>query len=436
MFLGIDFGTSGCRAVVINSQPEIIAEARQPLPAPKHHQGRIEQDPALWIEALKALLHDLDKVTDLAQIKRLAIDGTSGSVLLSDDQGRILSPALMYNDSSSHQALEVLKLSCPHEQHLCLSLSSSLVKALQLVQQYSHNSDSVKILNQADYLSNWLCGQWGYSDYHNALKLGYDVKKLQWPAWVIDLLPPNSLPCVVEPGNEIGAIRNELAQQFGLSDQLTICAGSTDANAAFIATGSIQAGDAVTSLGSTLVLKILNEQSLEALDSGIYSHRLGDLWLVGGASNAGASVLSQYFTSQQLIDLSKQITLNNNSGLNYYPLPFKGERFPVYDPDKQPQLTPRPASDIVFLQAILEGLSDIEQQGYEKLASLGTANPRQVQTTGGGAKNPQWQIMRQHRLGIPVTRATQTEACYGAALLALEGLGRYKHETSVSGSTQ
>jgi sugar (pentulose or hexulose) kinase len=428
MYLGIDFGTSGCRAVVINAQREVVAEARQTLPSADLFQGRIQQDPVVWLHALNTLLDQLSSKLDLSVIRRLAIDGTSGTVLLTDTQGKALSPALMYNDSSSEQAVKMLKRHCPSEKHLCLSVNSGLARALQLIQRHQHRPGSVKILNQADYLSNWLCGRCGISDYHNALKLGYDVQHLQWPSWVINILPQNALPEVVEPGSKIGHIQAGLAQRFGFSNTLIICAGSTDANAAFIATGSIKLGNAVTSLGSTLVLKILNDKKVESLDAGVYSHRLGDYWLTGGASNAGAAILSKYFTNQQIIELSKQITLNNKSTLNYYPLLSEGERFPVYDPHKKPQLTPRPGSDVEFIQGLLEGLSAIEQQGYEKLTALGTINPNQVLTSGGGANNPQWQALRQKKLGVPVSKADQTEASYGAALLALEGLAHYiKH---------
>jgi len=425
MYLGIDFGTSGCRAVVINEHKEIIAEVKQALAPPDHQCGRIQQNASVWIQGLDSLFQQLATKLDLTQLKRLAIDGTSATVIICNKQGKPLLPALMYNDSSSFSAAQLIKQHCPSSQHITMSLSSGLPKALQLCEDFDILDDII-ILNQADYLSNYLCGQWGVSDYHNALKLGYDVEKMQWPEWISQLLPEHVLPEVIQPGQVIGEITEQLSLKYGLSRDCLICAGSTDANAAFIATESTRSGDAVTSIGTTLVLKILNDKPVEELASGVYSHKLGNNWLVGGGSNAGAGILRQFFSDQQIADLSKQIDLNQSTGLDYYPLSHTGERFPYNDPQKQPVLEPRPESDVKFLQALLEGLSRIEKTGYEKLHQLGALKPQHIKTCGGGAQNPQWTAMRQQLLKIPVKAASQTEASYGSALLALQGLKNYQ----------
>ena len=420
MYLGIDFGTSGCRASVIDDEQQLIAEASQPLNPVEIAHGRRQQSASLWLQGLQNLFADLSGKLDLNQIRRLAIDGTSGSVLLCQRDGRVLTPALMYNDASSSQALEIIEQLCPEPEHITLSLSSGLAKALQLSQ--SLQGDDVLILNQVDYLSNYLAGEWGVSDYHNALKLGYDVEQLQWPEWISRCVDPQSLPRVLEPGQVFAKVDPELAEQFGLAGDCQICAGTTDANAAFIATGADQLGDAVTWLGSTLVVKLLNQQRVQDLGSGVYSHRLGQRWLCGGASNAGAGILLEFFSVEQLAEYSSRMDLDRPTGLDFYPLPAVGERFPINDPTKQPVISPRPASDIVFLQALLEGLSNIELRAYNKLVELGSRHPRRVLTSGGGAGNPHWTRMRQQRLRISVAPATHTQASYGSALLALQGL--------------
>ena len=423
MYLGIDFGTSGCRAVVIDAQRVIQAQASQSLPAPELYSGRIQQAAKVWLDGLQQLFQQLANKLDLSAIQRIAIDGTSASLLLCDPDGNPLTSALMYNDNSSRTQIERIRQYCPAEQHVTLGSTSGLSKALHLM--HDSHIKQVKILHQADYLSNYLSNRWGVSDYHNALKLGYDVERLEWPDWIKKLLPQSALPEVLAPGDVIGMIEPRMAEQYGLSKECRICTGSTDANAAFMATRSTRPGDAVTSIGSTLVLKILNRNLIQDLHSGVYSHKLGDLWLVGGASNAGAQVLRQYFSEEQIVDYSTRMNLQQPTGLKYYPLTSIGERFPYHDPHKQPRLSPRPASDVLFLQAILEGLSEIERTGYEKLVTLGASQPGRIQTCGGGAKNPQWTEMRSRLLAIPVIAAHQTEACYGSALLALEGLQPY-----------
>jgi sugar (pentulose or hexulose) kinase len=107
---------------------------------------------------------------------------------------------------------------------------------------------------------------------------------------------------------------------LGLRRDCLVCAGTTDSIAAFLASGASTPGVAVTSLGSTLVLKLLSRTRIEDSRFGIYSHRLGDLWLTGGASNTGGAVLRQFFTDEQIKHLSCQIEPSTESSLNYYPL--------------------------------------------------------------------------------------------------------------------
>ncbi len=428
MYLGIDFGTSGCRACVIDDHRQCIAESRLPLPRPDLVQDRLEQSAQLWTSALEALLRDLAQKVDLSQIQRLAFDGTSGTVLICDANATALCPALMYNDQSSTEALKTIQLYCPETDHACLNPSSALAKAIQLITRVKL-PQSYFITTQADYLAGWLACSPGFSDYHNALKLGYDPKRLAWPQWIKDLLPQNALPKVLEPGQILASVDPAKATAFGFSPELKICAGTTDANAAFLATGLHHLGAAVTSLGSTLVVKILNDRPINDAKAGIYSHRLGDLFLVGGASNAGAAILDKFFDIQQVKELSKQITLSKSTGLNYYPLLRKGERFPIQDPEKEAILTPRPNSDVAFLQGLLEGLTAIEHQGYEKLVSMGAKRPTLIYTSGGGSENETWQLLRQQVLQLPVKKAEQSEASFGTALLAQSGLNAYKLST-------
>lgn len=169
------------------------------------------------------------------------------------------------------------------------------------------------------------------------------------------------------------------------------------------------------------MLKLLSERRVEAVQYGVYSHRYGDLWLAGGASNAGGGVLRQYFSDAQLAELSARIDPGKDSPLDYYPLPRPGERFPFNDPALAPRLTPRPADDVQFLHGLLQGLGRIEAAGYAKLAELGATPLKSVTTAGGGAKNPAWRKMRERLLGVPVHIARHAEAAYGSALLARRG---------------
>jgi sugar (pentulose or hexulose) kinase len=220
----------------------------------------------------------------------------------------------------------------------------------------------------------------------------------------------------------VGTINPEISQKLDIPAYCLVCAGTTDSIAAFLASGVRQRGASVTSLGSTLVLKLLSQTRVDDSRYGIYSHRFGDLWLTGGASNTGGAVLRHFFGDEELARLSQGIDPNLPSRFHYYPLLKPGDRFPTNDPHLLPRLEPRPEHPGEFLQGLLEGIARIEALGYRKLQELGADPLKIVYTAGGGAKNLTWQRIRERLLGVKVMVSPQTEAAYGTALLAKQGL--------------
>ncbi|MGB3296785.1 MAG: FGGY family carbohydrate kinase, partial [Phormidesmis sp.] len=174
--LGIDFGTSGVRAIAINSANQAIAQSRYSF-----ESTLAAATPSIWQQALWAVIGDL-KVSARSQITRIAINGTSGTVLLCDEAAQPITPALMYNDDRSRfvvpKIADVAPASSP-----TLSATSSLAKALWWHDTLEpHEIERVSYLaHQADWLASLLHGQPQISDYHNALKLGYDVSALAYP---------------------------------------------------------------------------------------------------------------------------------------------------------------------------------------------------------------------------------------------------------------
>ena len=419
--LGLDFGTSGARAAIINAQGIPVWGQQTPYPRP----GKAW--PLRWREALYELLGQVPE-DFRAEIAAIAFDGTSATVLLCDSQGQPLTDPLLYNDSVGMSGLEQLRSQLPTNSP-ALSTTSSLAKLLWWRQNLDADlwRQGRYFMHQADWLAYLLHGQPGVSDYHNVLKLGYDIINLQYPESLKQLECWPILPRILTPGETIGSVQSAVAQRFGLSASCVVKAGTTDSIAAFLASGAQHPGEAVTSLGSTLVLKLLSSQPINASQYGIYSHRCGCLWLAGGASNSGGAVLKQYFSDAQLQQLSCQINVHQPTTLKYYPLREPGERFPYNDPGRLPCLSPRPASDVVFLQGMLEAMARIERQGYDQMAKLGAPYPSHIFTAGGGAQNSAWQAIRQRYLECPIKISTHTEAAVGAAHLACASLSSLIH---------
>lgn len=419
-YAGLDLGTSGCRLMVIDGNRVVRAEARvvypeepsPPSPLPEVEGGKT----ALWWDAVQQVMAEIPE-TIRANLQGIAVDGTSGTILLADAEGNPTTPALMYNDARALEQARRIAAIAPRDSG-AHGATSSLAKLLWLLEHYPDQAHAYA-LHQADWIAGKLrkggsrtaltppptCASFGFSDENNCLKLGYDPVKREWPAWVKNLVPAHLLPTVYAPGQKVG--------------ENIIHAGTTDSIAAFIATGASELGDAVTSLGSTIALKIISDKPVFAPEFGIYSHRLGDKWLVGGASNSGGAVLLQHFSRDDLQRLTPQLQPDTPTGLDYYPLSKPGERFPHADPQWQPRLTPRPVDDVQFLQAMLEGMSRIEHAGWQRLHELGAPYPRTLRTVGGGSRNPAWMQMRAKLMGVPLVPSLHDEAAFGAALLVL-----------------
>ncbi|AZO09431.1 carbohydrate kinase [Mesorhizobium sp. M3A.F.Ca.ET.080.04.2.1] len=414
LVVGIDVGTSGVRAVAMDASFAIHGQAGVALA----DFGTDWRDPATWWRAVEAALTALFARVDAGQVRALAVDGTSGTMLPVDGAGEPLSGALMYSDKVEDAAiLSAIAAEAPPE-----SAAHGVTSGLAKLLLFQSRLKPARVLHQADWIAGRLTRRVAVSDENNALKTGYDPVRRRWPDWMgrtgADMA---LLPQVLPPGTAIAAISAESAKRFGLAGDAVVVAGTTDGCASFLATGAARVGDAVTALGSSLTLKVMCETPLFAPQFGIYSHRIGDAWLAGGASNTGGKVLAHFFPVERIVELSGSMKPDRPTGLDYYPLIGPGERFPIADAGLAPRLEPRPADDAHFLQAMLEGIAAIEARGYRQLADLGGPELRSVRSVGGGARNPAWTAIRVKKLGVPFLDALCEEAAAGTARLALQG---------------
>ena len=411
--IGIDVGTSGVRAVALAEDGGTVALAAVVMTA-----FGDASTPATWWNGVRAVISEMGSSCDLSQVHALAVDGTSGTMVAVDRVGEPVGRARMYDEPCNDEAvLRAIAEYAPAE-----SAARGATSALARVLMMQGRPNVRHMLHQADWISGKLSGRFDRSDWNNALKTGYDPVAARWPEWIgrtgADL---TKLPVVLKPGAPIGPA-NPDAVGLGIPESVIVHAGTTDGCASFLATGASEAGDGVTALGSTLVVKLLCDHPIFAPEFGIYSHRIGSNWLAGGASNTGGKVIEQFFPQDRLAELSAGMKPENPTGLSYYPLLRPGERFPINDPKLPPRLEPRPKDDTTFFQAILEGVAEVEALAYRKLAELGAPPLRSVRTVGGGAANSAWTKIRERKLRAPFKRAQSQEACAGVARLALQNL--------------
>ena len=412
---GLDFGTSGCRLCVIDARREILHEQAVAMPASRLVDANgVEQIPADWWRAARELLGGIPAGFEIVA---LSVDGTSGSVLAIDAQGEPLGPALMYNDTRAVEQARLIAGEAPDDSP-ANALGSGLARALWLDRH--HAAEGIRFVNQADWIAGMLSGRHGFSDENNALKMGYDAVRREWPKWIGALLPMARLPRVEPVGGMLGGPTATIRALPGFGADTRILLGTTDSTASALAAcdGVLEPGTGISVLGSTLVVKLVTEQPLFDNRLGIYSHRCGDRWLTGGASNSGGAVLAAHFHGDEIERLGRDIDPDRPSPLDYYPLLRPGERFPINDPDLPPRITPRPDDDAAFLHALLQGIARIEARGYRLLEERTGTRLTRVLSIGGGAGNPVWTRLREHLLKVTTGASEHDQAAYGAALIA------------------
>ncbi len=405
LVLGIDLGTSGVRIAVINKQKQILFTSSMQYP-----KGLEEWED--WIICCTKLLTEIPKGIK-ERIISCAVAGTSGTLLACKKNGKPLGKALPYSFSFPEYSNEINKLfskDCPGS-----STSGSVGRALKLISLYGNN---ILLMHQADWISGWILNNWESGEEANNLRMGWEISNRSWPVTFKNSKLLNCLPKIVSSGQLMGNICKQKAAELNLPKNLKVIAGTTDSNAGVLATFPHKR-DGITILGSTIVIKKFVDKPL--LCKGISNHKLLGDWLCGGASNAGAAILLDFFNLEYIQELSKQINPYKSTGIDLIPLSKTGERFPIDDPNLQPKLDPRPVSDSLYLHALLEGLAKIEARGWQKLHELGAELPRQIITIGGGAKNITWKKIREREIGIPIKICNRPPAA-GVAIIALQAL--------------
>ncbi|MDM7953416.1 MAG: FGGY-family carbohydrate kinase [Cyanobium sp. CZS 25K] len=424
LFLGVDLGSSGLRLAVLAETGTPGGEPDDPLLSRQSpYPGRFE-DPEAWRQGLIRLLATVP-VALRQQVRALALDGTSGTLLACGVDGTLLPPplalALPYHLACPEQTGDIARLLDQEPgawaAQPAASASGSLARALRLqaLARDAGLGPGLLLRHQADWLMGWLLDDWCWGEEGNNVRLGWDLQQARWLGGVAGSLGLEVLPRIRSSGSLLGPLAPAAAACLGLPGDCQVVAGSTDANAAVLAADP-EEGEGITVLGTTLVLKQFVPAPLAG--AGLSNHRVAGRWLAGGASNAGAGVLRRFFDDGQIAELSRQIAPDRPTGLSLLPLSRRGERFPVDDPELEPILEPRPVSDARYLQALLEGLTAIEVAGWQRLRQLGAPALRRVISVGGGARNSQWRALRTRAMGIPVLNRPKRTAALGMALLA------------------
>jgi sugar (pentulose or hexulose) kinase len=412
VWVGLDAGTQSARAFVVAADGRVVGSGAAPLES-RREGLRHEQDPGGWWEAVAAAAGvALDGVA-AERVRGLATCATSGTILLVDRDGAPLTPGLMYDDGRATAQAARLE----HECGLRMPASWALPKLLWMLDEWPRLARGARLAHQADVVTRGLVGHEVPADSSHALKSGYDVRRDAWPP---DLpVPRGMLPGVVRAGTRLGEVCARAAAATGIPAGTPVIAGMTDGCAAQLAAGALREGDWNSVLGTTLVLKGCSARRVEDRSGVLYSHRApGGGWLPGGASSAGAGVLTARFPNRDLDELGRRAGSYEGTGVLAYPLVSRGERFPFVAPHAEAFELGEPADEGELFAALLKGVAFVERLCVDYVDLLGAPTAGELTLTGGATRSRAWSGLRADVLGRPLRLVEQTEAAFGMAVLA------------------
>jgi len=435
VYLGIDIGTSGVKAVLVNEAGAIVATASRELtlshPAPLWS----EQDPDAWADAAIGAVDDLATAhpRETAGVRGVGLAGQMHGATLLDADGRPLRPAILWNDGRSHAECAELERRCPSLHAIAGNLAMPGFTAPKLMWVGRHEPEVfarvAKVLLPKAYVRYRLTGEMVEDMSDAAGTLWLDVGQRCWSEPVLEAtgLKLHHMPRLVE-GSEVSApLSPELAERWGMSADVVIAGGAGDNAASAIGLGAIAPGDAFLSLGTSGVLFRVTDRFAPAPASAVHAfcHALPGLWhqmgvMLSAAASLGwlAGILATP-ESELLAPLGAAV--ERPSPVQFLPY-LDGERTPHNDAAASGAFAGlRGATgreDIV--QAVLEGVAFAAR---DNLRALGVSGPpiMEVDLVGGGSRSALWAQIIADVLGIAAHRVEEGEV--GAALGAAR-LGR------------
>ncbi|AXK34010.1 carbohydrate kinase [Streptomyces armeniacus] len=424
--VGIDLGTQSVRAVAADRAGRVLGRGAAPLDSTRRGV-RHTQSPAQWWQATAAACRQALAPVPPARVCAVAVDATSGTVLLAGPRGEPLTDALMYDDQrAAAEAAAVNTAGADTWRRLGYTRMGdqwALPKLLWLLRHEpgaAYASGAV-LTHQNDHVNRRLTGHPVPADSSHALKSGLDLQADDWPWDVFKTLgiPETLLPPVVRPGTELGRVCAAAAAETGLPEGTAVVAGMTDGCAAQLGADATRTGDVNAVLGTTLVVKGVSERLPRDASGMLYAHRAaGGGWLPGGASNAGGRVLNAAFPGGDFTHLDARAAEHGPAGAVAYPLSGEGERFPFAAPRAHALLLGSPSGEAERYRVLLEGVAFVERLALDCLDLHGVPTDGTYTLSGGGASSAVWCQVRADVLGRPVRVTEQAGSAFGMAVLA------------------
>lgn len=432
MYIGIDLGTSGVKAILLNEQGDVVASHTEKLTVSRPHPLWSEQDPEQWWLATDRAVKALGQQHSLSEVKALGLAGQMHGATLLDKQQKVLRPAILWNDGRCAEECVMLENQVPQSRVITGNLMMPGFTAPKLLWVQRHEPDIFshvdKVLLPKDYLRLRMTGEFASDMSDAAGTMWLDVAKRDWSDVMLAAcqLTRAHMPALYEGSAITGTLLPGVAQSWGMSE-VAVVAGGGDNAAGAVGVGMMNAGQAMLSLGTSGVYFAVSDGFLSKPESAVHSfcHALPERWHLMSVMLSAASCLdwaaklTGLASVPALIDAAQQA---NEQAEPVWFLPYlSGERTPHNNPQAKGVffgLTHQhgPAE---LARAVLEGVGFALADGMDVVHACGVT-PASITLIGGGARSEYWRQMLSDISGLQLDYRTGGDVgpALGAARLA------------------
>lgn len=440
--IGLDLGTGGVRAIAVNLQGQVVAQTTQSYPLLTPQPGWTEQHPSDWVEATLAALRTVAEQLDGQTVISLGLSGQMHGMVPLNGAGQVIRPAMLWNDQRTGAAVAEIEAAVPRQELIQRTGNPAITgfqlpKLVWLRREEPQAYDQVRhILLPKDYLGYVLTGA-AATEPSDASGIGcLHLASRQWDKDILAALDlsPNLFPQVVESTAIVGRLQPEIADRTGLTEGLPVVAGGGDNAAAAIGLGISERrrGRGSLSIGTSGVVFAPCDRPIPDPEGRVHLfchadggyHLLGVTLAAGGALRWYRDTFAPNLAFADLMALAEQ-SEPGARGVLFLPH-LAGERSPYLDPDTRGAWVnlslAHTQSDLI--RAVLEGVAFSLRAALEVIQAIAPVN--QLLATGGGVRSPLWFHLLADVLGTELVAPKAEEgAAYGAAILAMVGVGAY-----------
>ena len=431
MYIGLDLGTSGLKAVVLDEAQRLLAEATAPLSVSRPESGWSEQAPQEWIDAADLVMRALKEATDLSGVRAIGLSGQMHGATVLDAADGVLRPAILWNDTRAAAEARAMD-DDPAFRRITGNIVFPGFTAPKLAWMKAHEPELfghvARVLLPKDYLRLWLTGE-AVSEMSDAAGTAWlDVGARDWSAKLLAAtgLGVEHMPRLVEGSQPSGRLRDALASKWGLPPGVIVAGGAGDNAASAVGVGAASPGEGFLSLGTSGVLFAATEAFRPMPETAVHTfcHALPGTWHQMGVILAASDALSWLARAvgQSPAQLTAALGGLQAPGRTLF-LPYLGgERTPHNDAAVRGAfLGLEHAADTAALtRAVLEGVTHAFTDCQAALAQTGTRLERLI-AIGGGSRSDYWLEALATGLGIEVDLPVSGDfgAAFGAARLAM-----------------